>query len=291
MHIGEALERAERPFVSFEFFPPADEAALTAFYATVDKLAPLSPLFVSVTYGAGGSKQGRTLRIASDLAGMGLNVMSHLTCVNAAPNGLLHYLNQLREAGVDNVLALRGDAPKGTEWHWDGPFRHAIDLVHYIRRQMPGMGIGVAAYPCPHPESTSYEEDRLHTKEKLDAGADFVVTQLFFDAREYFELVGWLRDHGCNKKIIPGILPIQSFASVRKVLSMCGASIPAKLYLELEEADRRGGEAAVREVGIEFAVDQITRLLVGGAPGIHLYTLNKAELCLEIAKDSGLMDY
>lgn len=288
MHIRDAMEAAQRPFLSFEFFPPADEEALKDFYTTVERLLPLNPLFASVTYGAGGSKQDRTLAIARHLASEGLNVMSHLTCVNAVPAGLLLYLERLHEAGVDNVLALRGDPPKGITWTWDGPFRHAVDLVRYIRRQMPEMGVGVAGYPCPHPESMSYEEDRRFTKEKLDAGADFVVTQLFFDAREYFELVNWLEEHGCHKKVIPGILPIQSFASVRRVLSMCGASIPAKLYLELEEADRLGGEAEVRRVGVEFAVEQITRLLVGGAPGIHLYTLNKADLCLDIARAAGL---
>ena len=115
-----------------------------------------------------------------------------------------------------------------------------------------------------------------------------MVTQLFFDVRDYFELVDWLREHGCTKPVIPGVLPIQSFKSLRRVLSMCGASIPAKLYLELEEADRKGGAEAVRKVGIDFAVDQITRLIMGGAPGIHLYTLNKAELCLQIAREAGI---
>lgn len=288
MRIGQALQTITKPFLSCEFYPPAEDAALGGFFTAVDKLTALKPLFVSVTYGAGGSKQDRTLEVAGQLAGRGLNVMSHLTCVGAGARGLEEYLGRLCDSGIDNVLALRGDPPKDAGWKWHGPFRHASDLVSYLHNKNFAVDIGVAGYPCPHPESESYEEDRGYTLKKLRAGADFVVTQLFFDVREYFELVEWLRSNGNTRPIIPGILPIQSFASLRRVLSMCGSSIPARLYLELEDADRRGGEEAVRKAGIDFAVEQITRLLVGGAPGIHLYTLNKAELCLKIAAESGL---
>ena len=288
MTIAASLQKAHAPFVSCEFFPPADEAAMDDFYAAVDRLTQLSPLFASVTYGAGGSKQDRTLGVARELSALGFAVMSHLTCVGAKPAGLVQYMQNLRDAGVSNILALRGDPPKDKPFQWTGPFRHAEDLVRYIARQQPGVSIGVAGYPCPHPESPTFAEDRLYTLRKLEAGADFVVTQLFFDVRDYFELVDWLREHGCTKPVIPGVLPIQSFKSLRRVLSMCGASIPAKLYLELEEADRKGGAEAVRKVGIDFAVDQITRLIMGGAPGIHLYTLNKADLCLQIAREAGI---
>ncbi len=288
MRIARLLEETKKPFVSLEFFPPADEASFRNFYAATEKLAAANPLFASVTYGAGGAKQDKTLAVAGHLAGMGFTVMSHLTCVNARVQGLADYLGRLREKGVDNVLALRGDPPKDAAWTWDGPFRHAVDLVRFLRLQSADMGIAVAGYPHPHPESPSYAEDRSRTLDKIEAGADFVVTQLFFDARDYFELVDWLRRRGCTCPVIPGILPVQSFSSLRRVLSLCGASIPGRMFLELEEADRRGGQAELAKAGLEMVVDLISRLLIGGAPGIHLYTLNKAELCLDIIRECGL---
>ncbi len=287
MRIDDLLRARKKPFVSFEFFPPANDAALKDFYVAVDRLQACSPLFTSVTYGAGGGKQEKTLSVVRELASMGLCVMSHLTCVNARVQGLAEYLDKLQEAGVHNVLALRGDPPKDVVWTWEGPFRHAADLVRYIRLQAPDMGIGVAGYPHPHPESQSFADDRAYTLRKLEFGAGFVVTQLFFDVREYFELVEWLRRHGCNCPVIPGVMPIQSLSSLKRVLSLCGASIPGKLFLELEEADRRSNED-VAKICLDFSVDLISRLLIGGAPGIHLYTLNKADLCSRIVRECGL---
>lgn len=289
MKIIDKLREQRKPFVSTEFFPPSDEVALKDFYVNVDKLSALNPLFASVTYGAGGGKQDKTLDIVAQLARMGFCVMSHLTCVNARVQGLSEYLARLQDLGVVNVLALRGDPPKDQVWNWSGPFKHASDLVRYIRLQADQMGIAVAGYPCPHPQSRSFNEDRNYTLAKIRAGADFVVTQLFFDVREYFELVDWLHDHGCDVPVIPGILPIQSFASLRRVLSMCGATIPGKLFLELEAADKAGGAAEVSKRGIDIAVDMISKLLIGGAPGVHLYTLNKAAMCLQICRECGFI--
>ncbi len=290
MHIGNSIRAAKRPFFSLEFFPPADEANLPAFFETVERLRPLAPLFASVTYGAGGGKQRKSLSVTAELARRGLNTMAHLTCVGADPESISAYLDELRAAGVDNVLALRGDPPAGEDWDWNsGHFRHASDLVTFARHQHPHMGIGVAAYPAPHPESASISQDRRHTAEKMRSGADFAVTQLFFDAREYADLLEHLRGQGIHTPVIPGILPIQSFASLRRVLALCGANIPGKLYLDLEKADEKGGVEAVREVGLEFAVRQIRFLLDNGTPGIHLYTLNKADMCLRLAQESGLL--
>ena len=289
MQIGDLIRSARRPFYSLEFFPPSDAAQLPAFYQTAERLRALDPLYISVTYGAGGGKQYNTLSVTAELARRGFTTMAHLTCVGAEEEKIAAFLAELRAAGVYNVLALRGDPPRDTAWDWGkGAFQHAADLVRFVREREPRMGIGVAAYPAPHPESPSFAEDRRHTAVKLRAGADFAVTQLFFDTREYAALVESLQAEGLDVPIVPGILPKQSFDSLRRVLSLCGASIPAKFYLGLEEAHAKGGNAAVREEGLAFAVTQIRQLLALGAPGIHLYTLNKADLCLRIAQEAAL---
>lgn len=287
--IRDLIQGRSKPFFSMEFFPPADPAQLPSFFDTVDKLAALSPLFASVTYGAGGKKQRNTLEITSQLASRGIPTMAHLTCVGASRQSLADFLDELEENGVNNVLALRGDAPKDADWNWDaGEFRHAADLVRFIRTYKPEMSIGVAAYPAPHPESPTFTLDRMHTAEKMRDGADFAVTQLFFDPREYLALRDSLQKEGIDKPVIPGILPIQSFEGLKRVLSLCGANIPARLYLELEKAQSGGGEDAMREAGLKFALELIRQLLDAGAPGIHLYTLNKSDLCEKIVRESGL---
>ena len=289
MQIGSLIQAAKAPFFSLEFFPPSDETHLPSFYATVEQLRALTPLFVSVTYGAGGARRHNTLAVTAELARRGFTTMAHLTCVGAEPESIAAFLRELRAVGVDNVLALRGDPPMNGHWDWkDGYFQHAADLVSFTREHEPDMGIGVAAYPAPHPESPSFALDRRYTADKLRAGADFAVSQLFFDVREYEALVADLRARGLDTPVVPGILPIPSFDSLRRVLSLCGATIPGKLYLSLEEADRKGGAEAVRDAGLDFAVRQICQLLECGAPGIHLYTLNKGDLCLQIAEEVGM---
>ena len=290
MNIGQLITERDKPFYSLEFFPPKDPAHWPDFFEMAKRLLPLDPLFASVTYGAGGSSRDATLEIVTHLKKeLGLETMAHLTCVDATPEYITGYLQQLRDNGVDNVLALRGDIPHGTEQNWaQSEFCHAADLVRFVKTHHPGMGIGVAGYPAPHPESPTFSSDWRHTVAKIREGADFVVTQLFFDVREYFHFVDRLHDMGVSIPVIPGILPIQSLESIRRTLSLCGANIPGKLYLELEEANARGGAEAVREAGLRFAVRQIRTLLDNGAPGIHLYTLNKASMCLRIAEEVGL---
>lgn len=273
------------PFYSLEFFPPKEREQWPHFFQTVEKLHALNPLFLSVTYGAGGNTQNNTLEITTQLARDGYCPMAHLTCVGARSDSLKEYVGRLAEAGVSNVLALRGDPPKDKVIRWEEcEFSHASDLVVFLRREFPSFGIGVAGYPTPHMESSSFAADRQATANKLNAGSDFCITQLFFDPREYFEYVAQMRLLGVTKPILPGVLPIQSMDSLRRVLGLSGCNMPAKLFLDLEKADREGGPAAVREMGIAYAAEQITTLLDGGAPGIHLYTLNMAELCLRIAE-------
>lgn len=289
MKIGDLIARAKKPFFSLEFFPPAEEAQLERFYGVVDDLRQLKPLFVSVTYGAGGQKQQNTIATTHQLVERGLVAMSHLTCVGATADGIKSYLDALMASGIDNVLALRGDPPMDKFWDWSkGEFRHASDLVKFIKKEQPDMGIGVAAYPAPHPESPTFASDRDYTAAKLEAGADFAISQLFFDTREYIDLVERLRKRGIEVPIVAGVMPVQSFDSLRRVLSLCGARIPAKFYLELEEANASGGAEAVREAGFRFAMEQIGQLLDYGAPGIHLYTLNRKSLCRRIIVESGL---
>ena len=286
MKISSLLQQ-RRPFYSLEFFPPKEQEQWPAFFTAVEELRSLDPAFVSVTYGAGGGSQDNTLAVTKELAEKGLLPMAHLTCVGATSDSLRSFLGRLAAAGVSNVLALRGDTPQGQEVRWDEcEFTYASDLVAFIHREFPDFGISVAAYVTPHPESSSFEADRQATAAKLE-NSDFAVTQLFFDAREYFEYVAQMRAIGMTKPILPGVLPIQSLESIRRVLSLSGCNIPAKLYLSLEEAHQRGGAKAVKEAGIIYATEQIRRLLDGGAPGIHLYTLNKSDMCLRIAEAVG----
>jgi methylenetetrahydrofolate reductase (NADPH) len=288
VNIADLIAARQKPFYSLEFFPPKEKSQWPEFFRAVDKLQAVNPLFASVTYGAGGGTQENTLEITARLKESGLTPMPHLTCVGAERSRIVAFLDQLRELGVGNVMALRGDPPKNSGLDWqNAEFRYASDLVAFVRRQYPDFGIGVAGYTSAHPEAATFRQDRLHTKLKLDAGGDFVVTQLFFDAREYFDMVERLRDMGVEKPVLPGILPIQSLESIRRVLSLCGANIPGNLYLSLEEAHRAGAAAAVKETGIAFAARQIRLLLDGGAPGVHLYTLNRSETCLRLAEAVG----
>ncbi len=290
MRIRELIE-ARRPFVSLEFFPPKEREAWAGFFDVVERLLPVHPLFVSVTYGAGGSTHAHTLEIVSRLkTAYGLEPMAHLTCVGASREKIRGFLEGLRAAGVDNVLALRGDPPRGQENFVpdSDDFRHASDLVGFIRREYPGLCLGVAGYPECHPEAVSPEADLDFLRQKLALGGDFVVTQLFFDNDCYFRFVEKVRALGIDAPIVPGVLPVMSLASVKRLVGMCGASLPPAYLAELEAADAAGGAAAVAKAGIAYATRQAKDLLVRGAPGVHLYTLNKAEAVLSIIAGLGV---
>jgi methylenetetrahydrofolate reductase (NADPH) len=285
MRVSE-LMAVRRPFISLEFFPPKERADWPAFFRVAERLRELDPLFASVTYGAGGSTQSHTLEIVTRLKQeAGLEPMAHLTCIGASREGISDFLDQLAAAEVENVLALRGDPPAGTVYHpEESPFAYATDLVAYIRQVHPQIGIGVAGYPEGHPEAESADSDLMSLKRKLAAGGEFVITQLFFDNRHYWDFVERVRDLGISAPIIPGILPILSLKSIKRIISLCGATLPDAFLAELEDADIHGGSDAVQELGIEHARRQAQDLIDRGAPGIHLYTLNRADACLRLVK-------
>jgi methylenetetrahydrofolate reductase (NADH) len=281
MKIRDLLKRGG-PSFSFEFFPPKDEAGFHALFETVGALQPLNPTFVSVTYGAGGSTRRKTIdlvtRIKHDL---GLESMAHLTCVGASCQEVQTVLEELVANKMENVLALRGDPPKGeTQFvpSADG-FSHANELVTFIRANYD-LSIGAAAYPEKHPESPSRESDLTFLKYKVDAGADFLITQLFFDNRDYFDFVERCRNIGVHLPIIPGIMPILSLPQIKRITEMCGAQIPADLLKRIESV--QDDPRAVEKCGIEHATAQCQHLLAQEAPGIHFYTLNRSKATWEI---------
>ncbi len=270
--------------LSLEFFPPREEKNLDKFWENTKKLKTAHPDFVSITCGAGGSAQGNTLPVARKLKKeMDFEVMVHQTCINSTRDELDEFLDKIFESDIHDVLALRGDKPRESNSESDtGDFKYASELIQYLNSKDSNLGIAAAAYPGAHPESKSIKDDFYWLKHKVDQGADFLHTQFFFDNRQYFDFVERLRASGIDCPVIPGVLPVFSFKSLRFILSVSGAMIPGSLYLEIEKIMQDDGPEAVLQFGIDFATEQISDLLEKGAPGIHLYTLNRAQPCLEI---------
>jgi len=270
---------------SFEFFPPKDDTGVEELFGTIQSLRELKPGFVSVTYGAGGSTRQKTVDITKRIKHeLGIEAMAHLTCVGHSQSEILQILDDLESAGIENIMALRGDPPKGESSfvaHPDG-FSHASELVRFINSRKR-FCLGVAGYPEGHPEAPNKETDLGYLKRKVDEGAAFIVTQLFFDSRDYFEFVTRCRGIGIHLPIVPGIMPVTNVAQIKRFTQMCGAKIPPQLAAELESAD--GNSEAVMQVGIKHATNQCEELLKGGAPGIHFYTLNKSQATRTILGD------
>ena len=267
---------SSQPVYSFEFFPPKTPAGLKSLERTISELAPLDPSFVSVTYGAGGSTRDVTVDLVTRIRrDIGIEAMAHLTCVGHSAEEIAAVLDRLQAGGIENVLALRGDPPRGeTEFQRpENGFGYAQELVRFIRAHY-GFCIGAACYPEGHVECTDREADLQHLREKVDSGADFLITQLFFDADDYHQFVHRARAVGIRAPILPGIMPVTNVNQLEKFTSMCGARLPAELVDRLNAI--REDEEAVVEVGIQWAVTQCRRLLQGGAPGIHFYTLNRS---------------
>ncbi|HTZ54183.1 MAG TPA: methylenetetrahydrofolate reductase [NAD(P)H] [Candidatus Acidoferrum sp.] len=275
MRISQALA-TQRPFFSFEFFPPKDDEGARALFATIELLTPLRPAFVSITYGAGGSSRERTVALAKQIQrDIGLTVMAHVTCVGSSRAELRALFDDLARGGIENVLALRGDAPKGTGTFEAAPggFAHASDLIAMLRRNYD-FCIGAAFYPETHTEAESPEADLRHLKEKVDTGADFLISQLFFDNDRYAEFLGRAQRAGIDVPMIPGLMPITNASQVARFTASIGASIPPKLLRELEL--RREDPKAVEDLGVAYAALQATELLSRGSAGIHFYTLNRS---------------
>jgi methylenetetrahydrofolate reductase (NADH) len=279
MRIDELLAApgAGGPLFSFEFFPPRTEAGEQNLYAALAELRELEPSFVSVTYGAGGSTRAKTIEIVRAIKrDYGLEAMAHFTCVGATVAELRSTLDEMAAAGIDNVLALRGDPPAG-EVLWrktDGGLEYSSELVSLIAADYP-FAIGAACFPETHIHAVSPEADLAHLAEKVGAGVDFLITQLFFDNALYFDFVARARGAGIEVPIVPGILPITQIGQLERMTKMCGASIPEGLRRELH-ARRAQPEEAVRDFGVAYATLQCAELLAAGAPGIHFYTLNRS---------------
>jgi methylenetetrahydrofolate reductase (NADPH) len=271
MKIARLLQETA-PLLSFEFFPPKNEESERVLADTVSSLARWKPDFVSVTYGAGGSTRENTLRWTLDIRERhGLTVMMHLTCIATSREEIDGIAARLRREGIKNVLALRGDPPQGfPAGSIRRDFPHASDLVAHLRAR-DGWSIGVAGYPEGHPQAASLEEDIRFLKVKADAGAEFVITQLFFDNRRFHEFRARAEGAGVRIPLIPGIMPIVNLGQVQRFTQMCGAAVPADLVRRMEG---RGPEE-VLELGVEHAIAQCRELLASGAAGLHFYTLNR----------------
>ena len=271
----------KKKIFSVEFFPPKDEAGGERMLNTATLIQPHKPDFVSITYGAGGGTRSTTMRYAKILREEhGFEVMPHLTCVGHTRDELLEILEDFAEAGFGNVMALRGDPPKGeSEFRTvPGGLSYGSDLVSLIRENFPDFGIGVGGYPEKHPEAPNSQTDLVNLKTKVDAGADFITTQLFFDNQVYFDFVTQCEAMGITVPILPGLLPVLSLGQVRRFCDMCESRLPSRLEQNLEAQPKEEQS----KVGAQWALEQVEGLLAGEAPGFHLYALNQSASTLAI---------
>ncbi len=291
MNIGDLYRRGE-PVISFEFFTPKTDRGYQSLFETIGKLKELAPGFVSVTMGAGGSTRGPTVdlvvRIEREL---GVTAMAHLPCLGSERAEIVRILDELERGGIQNVLALRGDPPRDAKdfRHPEDGFDFANELTAFIAER-GGFSIGGGCHPEKHPEAPSPEDDLLQLKRKVDAGSQFLLSQLFFDNDKFFDFVGRAQAAGIEIPIVPGVMPVTSVNSVRRMTSLGGGTIPAELDAELSRVD--DDDAATLEVGIEWATLQCRELIDRGVPGIHFYTLNRSSASQRIhssLREAGLV--
>ncbi|MDZ7607890.1 MAG: methylenetetrahydrofolate reductase [NAD(P)H] [Cyclobacteriaceae bacterium] len=274
--------KAGKPTFSFEFFPPKNFSSVLELGINIGQLMTLDPSFVSVTYGAGGSTQTASFDLIDYINNkIGLPTMAHYTCVNATAQKVKEDLDHLYEKNIRNLILLRGDRPvnDGKSIEFQGDFRHASDLIQFASAS-DRFCIAAAGYPEAHPESVSLTTDIEYLKLKVDSGAHFVVTQLFFDNAHYFDFVKRAKQAGITVPIIPGIMPITNFKQIKKFSDMCGASIPEQLVHKLDPY--QDDLKHTYDIGVDYAIHQCRELLANGAPGLHFYTLNKSRATVDI---------
>lgn len=282
MKIDAKLAEKSGPAFSFEFFPPKNEEGMRTLFETISDLRDLKPTYVSVTYGAGGSTRRLTVELVERIQReTGIDAMAHLTCVGATREEISAVLHDLKRAGIDNVVALRGDPPRGEAAFvkTEGGFGFADELVSLIRAEHD-FCIAAACYPEMHPEAPSAEQDLDNLKRKVDAGASVLITQLFFDPNVYLHFVDRCRAAGIHVPIIAGVMPVTNIEQVKRFTAMCGTSIPGPLLARLEATS--GERSEVRKVGVEHAIGQCAKLIEAGVPGVHFYTLNRSKATVEI---------
>lgn len=275
MRIIDILKSGRRS-VSFEFFPPKDDQGFADLFATIEALKPLEPTYVSVTYGAGGSTRRKTVDLVKRIKHeIGIESMAHLTCVGATRDEIREVLDDLHGGGIENVLPLRGDPPTGQEKFVKtaGGFGYANELIEFVRASYP-FCLAAACYPEMHPEAPDADTDLANLKRKVDAGADFLITQLFFDTEDFFRFRDRAVAAGISVPILAGIMPILSVKQIKRFTKMCGASIPAKLLASIEGVE--DDAEAVRQLGMYHAARQCEQLLTEGVAGLHFYTLNRS---------------
>jgi methylenetetrahydrofolate reductase (NADPH) len=272
--------------LSFELFPPKTPQGIASLFQHVARLVEFRPSFITCTYGAGGSTQSTTLDVISRVhREFRLPVATHLTCVGRTVEELREYLRSAQSGGIENVVALRGDPPRGDTAFRpvEGGLRYANELVTLIRSEFPEFAIAVAGYPETHQEAASAEADLANLKRKVEAGADVVITQLFYDNEDFFRFCDRCRALGIRQPIVPGLLPVTNFAQIQRITSLCGAMLPAEFVRDLEAA---GDDAEAQfKIGVEFATRQTQALLNAGVPGIHFYVLNRSEAAAEVLEN------
>ena len=285
MAIVESLE-AQPVSLSFEFFPPQTPAGMERLQHVHQQLLHCGPEFFSVTYGAGGSNQARTVQTVLDLQAKGTHVAPHISCIGTTREALFELLEQYRAAGISRVVALRGDLPSGMGGSTGGDFRHASDLVTFIREQWGNdLHIEVAAYPEMHPQSECFQDDIQHFVNKAQAGANSAITQYFFNTQAYFHFVESVRDLGCQIPIIPGIMPITNYAKLVRFSDACGADIPRWIRRRLEQYQH--DTDSLLAFGLDVVTDLCEELLRNGAPGLHLYSMNQSAVNMALCERLG----
>jgi methylenetetrahydrofolate reductase (NADPH) len=278
----------KRFILSFEVFPPKREGNLESLYVTITELGELKPDFVSVTYGAGGSTREKTIEISSRVKnGFNLEVLAHLTCVQSTKDDIARILDLLKEENVENILALRGDPPEGTERFikTEGGFEYANELVQFIKTR-DNFSVGVAAYPEGHIEAPNLKTDMINLKRKVDAGADFIITQLFFNNDAFYNFRDYAMALGIDIPILPGIFPILNYNQIIKIASLAGVRIPPRLGEKVEKNKDKPQE--VEKYGIEYAIIQVDNLIKNGIAGLHLYCMNKSHPVKKILAELSL---